>query len=188
MRPAARQACSTESAVALGQAEVEHHRVVGLGLAEMLRVLAVRRVVEGEVLGAQRLGDLGGQRRVVLHEQESSWSRVRRREGEDGPARGLRRVALTGAEPPGSGPGSRRRPRTASTREGNRRTRDRTRHHDRHDRARTPRHRASTRDSAGPAVARPRRSRRALVAGAIAAPLAFGADRAVARPDRRRRR
>ena len=36
----------------------------------MLRVLAVRRVVEGKVLPAQGLGDLGGQRRIILHQQE----------------------------------------------------------------------------------------------------------------------
>ena len=53
----------------LGQAEIEHGGVVGLGLAEMLAVLAVRGDVDGEALVAQRLGDLARQRTVVFDQQ-----------------------------------------------------------------------------------------------------------------------
>ena len=53
-----------------GQAEVEHHRVVGLGLAQELCLDTVARAVDGVARLGERLGQLRGQDRLVFDDQD----------------------------------------------------------------------------------------------------------------------
>ena len=71
MRPARRQALSTDDAVDLRQAEVEDHGVVGLGLAEELAFLAVESRVDRVARMLQRGDDLAVEVLVVLDDEQA---------------------------------------------------------------------------------------------------------------------
>jgi hypothetical protein len=53
------------------QAEVQHHRVIGLGGAEEMPLFAVRGVIDDEAGLRQRVHHLPGQRRVILDDQDA---------------------------------------------------------------------------------------------------------------------
>ena len=57
-RPAWRHRCEHGNAVDLGQAEVEHDGVIGLGVAEKMAFLAIAGGIDGIAGGFQRGDDL----------------------------------------------------------------------------------------------------------------------------------
>ena len=52
------------------QAQIEHGRVIGFGIAEMLAVLPVRRNIDHEIFCLQRAGDRVGQKIIVLDKKD----------------------------------------------------------------------------------------------------------------------
>ena len=71
VRPSRRHCSSTRKPVELRQADVEHHRVVGLGVAEEVPLLAVEGVVDDIAGVAQRLAELLVQVAVVLDDENA---------------------------------------------------------------------------------------------------------------------
>ena len=71
MRPALRQASRIESAVALRQADVEHDRVVGLGVASKPALFAVEGAVDGVAGRLQRGRDLAVEVPIVFDNQQA---------------------------------------------------------------------------------------------------------------------
>ena len=69
-RPSARQRAEQRQAVDAGQAEVEHHGVVGLAAGEVVGALAVAGHVDGIAGVAQGIRQVPGQARLVLDHQE----------------------------------------------------------------------------------------------------------------------
>ncbi len=66
------------AAVAVGQAQVEDHRVVGLGAHQEVRLAAAGGVLEQQAGIPERLAQRLGQRRVVLHQQYLHGASLRR--------------------------------------------------------------------------------------------------------------
>ena len=71
MRPARRQAVEDRDAVDLRQADVEHDRVVGLGVAEEPAFLAVERLVDRIACLLERGHDLAVEIPIVLDDQKT---------------------------------------------------------------------------------------------------------------------
>ena len=74
-RPALRQASRTDNAVALGQADVEHDRVIGLGVAEKPALLAVEGAVDRVARRLQRRHDLSVEIAIVFDNKKAHGSR-----------------------------------------------------------------------------------------------------------------